>query len=273
MPLPSRPRVVVTGAGSGLGRAFCEALATRGARMVISDVNPSTVEETRALLGGADVRVATCDVTKPDDVERLARIADDAFGGTDLVINNAGVAAGGRIGDVPLADWRWIVDVNLFGVIHGCHTFVPRFRAAGSGHVLNVASVAGLVSMPNLAPYHATKYAVVAISEALRAEVDGTGIGVTVLCPSFFKTNIARNGRSSGEGTAEERKDIDRVMERTKVQAPQVADYALNACDRGDLYALPHAEGRWAWRIKRVAPTFAATRLSALAQRAARRSR
>ena len=122
--------------------------------------------------------------------EALAAEADRAFGGTDLVVNNAGVAVGGPVGAVPLDDWKWIFGVNLWGVIYGCHVFVPRFKAQGHGHVINVASAAGLLSAPEMGPYNVTKAGVVALSETLAAELSGTGVGVTVLCPTFFRTNI-----------------------------------------------------------------------------------
>src|SRR6185312_10510780 len=113
-----------------------------------------------------------------------------------LVINNAGVAVGGRVGEVALDDWRWIMGVNLWGVIHGCHVFATQLRAQGSGHILNVASAAGLLAPPGMAPYNVTKAAVVALSETLRGELRDAGVGVTVLCPTFFRTNIAASSRA-----------------------------------------------------------------------------
>jgi short-subunit dehydrogenase len=174
------------------------------------------------------------------------------LGGADLLINNAGVAVSGRIGSIPLADWEWIVGINLWGVIYGCHHFVPRFQKQGSGHVLNVASAAGLFSSPNLGPYNVTKAGVVALSETLASELKRDNIGVTVLCPTFFVTGIAQNARAQG---SRGRDKIEKLMSRATVQAEGVAKAAISGVERGDLYVLPHRDGRWLWRLKRAVPS------------------
>lgn len=254
MSIPEQPRAVVTGAASGLGRAFCIELARRQARVLAADINLAGAEETARLVvaAGGQAVARRCDVSKPEEVEELAAEIERAYGGADLLVNNAGVAVSGQIGAVPLADWQWIMGVNLWGVIHGCHTFLPRFKTRGSGHVINVASTAGLIATPELGPYNVTKSAVVALSETLHAELEGTGVGVTVLCPTFFKTNIGRAARSSSVGVGPE--DIEKLMDRTTIQAPEVARFALATADEGELFALPHADGRWAWRLKRLMP-------------------
>ncbi len=201
---------------------------------------------------GGEAVAQRCDVAVAEEVEGLAAAIERAYGGVDVVVNNAGVGVGGAVGRVPLEDWRWIMGVNLWGVIYGCHSFVPRFKARGGGHVINVASAAGLLSAPEMAPYNVTKSGVVALSETLAAELAGTGVGVTVLCPTFFKTNIARHGRMHAERGGSD--DVERMMDRAKVQAPDVARYALAAADAGKLYALPHRDGRWMWRLKRAVP-------------------
>lgn len=254
MPIPPEPRAVVTGAGSGLGRAFCLELAARKGRVLAADIDLARAEETAKLVrdAGGQAVARRCDVSVAAEVEALAGAVEEAFGAADLVINNAGVAVAGPVGEVPIADWQWIVGVNLFGVVHGCHVFVPRFKLRGGGHILNVASAAGLLSAPLMAPYNATKAAVVALSETLAAELAGTGVGVTVLCPTFFQTDIMRAGRTHTDRVKPE--DIAKLMRRGSLQAPDVARFALGAADAGDLYALPHADGRWAWRLKRLAP-------------------
>jgi NAD(P)-dependent dehydrogenase (short-subunit alcohol dehydrogenase family) len=254
MTIPQEPRVVVTGAGSGLGRAFCLELARRKARILAADIDLASAEETARLVtaAGGEAIAQRCDVAVAEQVEGLAEAIDRAYGGADVIVNNAGVGVAGPVGNIPLDDWRWIVGINLWGVVYGCHSFVPRFRARGSGHVINVASAAGLLAAPDMAPYNVTKSGVVALSETLSAELAGTGVGVTVLCPTFFKTNIARSGRThTNRGKPE---DMEKVMDRTKIQAPDVARFALEAADSDTLYALPHADGRWMWRMKRLMP-------------------
>jgi NAD(P)-dependent dehydrogenase (short-subunit alcohol dehydrogenase family) len=248
MPIPQSARAVVTGAGSGLGRAFCLELAHRGARLVCADIDEAAAQRTADEVRGTATR---CDVARVEDVEALATTAERTLGGVDLMVNNAGVAVAGNIGDVPMDDWRWIVGVNFWGVVHGCHVFAPRLRKQGRGHILNVASAAGLLCPPGMAPYNATKAAVVALSETLAAELKGTGVGCTVLCPTFFRTNIGKNARTTDPRQGQV---VEKLMARAKIQAADVARLALDAAAANELYALPHADGRWMWRLKRWAP-------------------
>lgn len=271
MSLSTRPRAVVTGAGSGLGRAFCLDLVRRGAKTLAADINLEAARETVRLVeaAGGQAVAFKCDVSKREEVKLLAEEADKALGGADLVINNAGVAVGGPIDAIPLADWDWIMGVNLWGVIYGCHEFVPRFKAQGRGNIVNVASAAGLLSGPEMSPYNVTKAGVVALSETLAAELREFGVGVTVLCPTFFRTNIARSGRTHSDLGAD---FIEKLMDRASVQAPDVARAALDAADAGKLYCVPHRDGRWAWRLKRAAPErFYANLVPAAAARLKRR--
>jgi NAD(P)-dependent dehydrogenase (short-subunit alcohol dehydrogenase family) len=250
MGIPAAPHSVITGAGSGFGRALALELAGRGSRLTLSDVNLQAVEETAQLAesaGAKGVRALRCDVTKIEDIEALAAAAEPPI---DLVVNNAGVSSGGRIGELPVKDWRWTIDVDLFGVIHGCHVFVPMLRAQGHGHVLNVASAAGLLAAPQMGAYNVAKAGVVALSETLSGELVGTKIGVTVLCPTFFQTDIAKSGRFTDDKT---RTRAEALVAKGKT-ADGVARYALEACRRNALYAIPMADGRWMWRFKRVSP-------------------
>jgi NAD(P)-dependent dehydrogenase (short-subunit alcohol dehydrogenase family) len=255
MSIPKHPRAVVTGGAGGLGRAFCLELAKRGAKVLVADRDLAGAESTaQEVVAAGGTAVATrCDVSKREEVDALATLAQERFGGTDLIVNNAGVAVAGPVGDVPIKDWEWIMGVNLWGVIYGCHAFVPRFKAQGSGHILNVASAAGLLSAPEMAPYNVTKAGVVALSETLGSELREHRIGVTCLCPTFFRTNIMVNSRSATltpglDGVVEQR------MSASKVQAQDVARIALEACDDNQLYVVPMQDGKWAWRFKRLAP-------------------
>jgi NAD(P)-dependent dehydrogenase (short-subunit alcohol dehydrogenase family) len=260
-------RAVVTGAGSGLGRALAVELARRGGSVVVSDVDPARADQTASEIGAAGGRAFAhvCDVTDVAQVEALADEADERMGGVDLVINNAGVAVGGPMEDISMDDWRWIVDVNLWGVVHGCHVFYPRMKGQGRGYILNVASAAGLLAPPELGPYNVTKAAVVSLSETLHAEGKPHGISVTVLCPTFFKTRILEAARGVVDGPSQAL--VSRLMERSSVQADDVARHALDACARGELYALPMVDGRLFWTLKRLLPgTYFG--LSGLVQRA-----
>ncbi len=251
MALPSRPSAVVTGGGSGLGRALCVALAARHARILVADVDEAGARETIARLHGVEAHFVSCDVSKPEAVERLADEAFTRFGGVDLLVNNAGVAVSGKVGEVPLADWQWIMGINLWGVIYGCHYFLPRMRQSGHGHILNVASAAGLLSAPNMGPYNVTKSAVVSLSETMYGDLSGEPVGVSVLCPTFFKTNIGKNSRNRDTSMGPV---VEAMLEGGRIQADGVAQLALEGCDRGDLYITPHADGRAFWRVKRAAP-------------------
>ncbi|MFN8642110.1 MAG: SDR family NAD(P)-dependent oxidoreductase [Candidatus Binatia bacterium] len=265
-------RSVITGAGSGLGRALALRLARPGARLLLADINRDAVEETARLAeqGGAVTHAQAVDVADAAQVEGLAVAADRCLGRIDLVVNNAGVAAAGAIGEQPLADWRWIVDINLFGVIHGCHVFAPRLVRQGGGAILNTASLAGIASAPTMGAYNVTKAAVVALSETLAAEVGGQGVRVTVLCPAFFNTNLLASARAVDP----ELVAMARGPSRARRCRPTTSPRALRALERGKLYCLPMREGRVVWRLKRLMPErFVKIVSSARLQRLASRSR
>jgi NAD(P)-dependent dehydrogenase (short-subunit alcohol dehydrogenase family) len=244
----------VTGAGSGIGAAFAIELATRGGRVVCSDINEDAAERTVQAItatGGTAVAVR-CDVSQIDDVRALAERSQDWFGGPPtLVVNNAGVVVGGmQIGEVPLDDWSWAISINLWGPIHGCHVFAPILRAAGYGGIINVASAAAFGASPNLAVYSVTKAAVLSLSETLAAELNGTGVTVTALCPTFVKTNIMDSGRL----TAESAERGGRAMKLTGISPENVVRKCLNAHDRGRTYCFPQLDAKVGWRITRLAP-------------------
>jgi len=205
---------VVTGAGSGIGRALAERFAAEGMRVVLADVDEARARETETLLAarGARTLVVQTDVQQGAAVEALAARTLAAFGAVHVVCNNAGVAGLGRPSwEQPLESWQQVLGVNLWGVIHGIRTFVPIMLQQGSeGHIVNTASMAGLVSLPLLAPYHATKHAVVTISESLHMELamSGAPVRVSVLCPGFVRTNIGaeslQDPRSEAEAAMQE---------------------------------------------------------------------
>jgi NAD(P)-dependent dehydrogenase (short-subunit alcohol dehydrogenase family) len=239
---------VITGAGSGIGRAFALELAARQSAVVCSDVDLAAAKRTaeEITLKGGRATAVQCDVTNVAEVEHLAAAAEEFFGGpATLVINNAGIGAGGTtIGETTLDEWRRVLDVNLWGVIHGCHTFVPRLDPQGG--VINVASAASFGCLPGLAAYNASKAAVLAISETLAAE----GVHTTVLCPTFVKTAIVDRGEIPGH-TKERAATVMRIA---GISPDRIARNALDAHDRGHLHVVPQIEAQLIWRTKRLAP-------------------
>ena len=248
--IPTGARAVVTGAGSGFGRAVALALADRGARLLVSDVQPDGLAETVALLrgrGGA-VESMIVDVREPAQIEGMAKRADELWGGTDVLVNNAGVAVAGEVGEIPLEDWKWQVDINLWGVIYGCHFFVPKMKEQRRGWILNVASIAGVVSAPMMGPYNVTKAGVIALSETLATELVKHEIKVTALCPSFFRTNIHKGSRASGMLNGR----TEKLVTQAKWGPEEIAEHALRGLERGELYVMPQADAKTMWRLKRA---------------------
>lgn len=247
----ARADAVVTGAGSGIGRAFALDIARRGGRVVCADIDDAGAKETADLIGTHAV-ARHCDVSDLDAVVELADFAEDWFGRpADLVVNNAGIGAGGVVvGDMPMEHWRRTIDVNLWGVIYGCHVFAPRMRAAGRGGIVNVASAASFAAAPRMAAYNVSKAGVLALSETLAAELAGTGVGVTVLCPTFVKTNIV-NPDTIDEAAA---RLATTAMKWTGVSADSVARSALDALDRGQLHVVPQLDAKLIWQAKRLVP-------------------
>ncbi|NQE90409.1 SDR family oxidoreductase [Nocardia terpenica] len=193
MKLQAGQVAVVTGAANGIGRAVAAALGARGLRLVLADLEADRLAEVAAELDADTVAVPT-DVTDTEQVERLAQTALDRFGGVDLLVNNAGTMAGGPSWQIDPADWQRMIAVNLGGVANGVRVFVPQMVAAGRGHVVNIASVSGLIADPFNAVYAATKHGVVSLSESLRGELSllAPEIGVTVVCPGPIDTRMLR---------------------------------------------------------------------------------
>lgn len=249
---------VVTGAGSGIGAAFAFELGRRGGAVVCSDIDEAAAQRTVDTLieRGTRAIAVRCDVSRVEDVYSLAEQSQSWFGAAPtLVINNAGVGAGGApVGEVPLDDWQWVLGINLWGPIHGCHVFTPVLRDAEPSRtprgIINVASAAAFAAAAGMAPYNVSKAGVLSLSETLAAELSGTAVKVTVLCPTFVKTNIVESGRISEESSELAAK----LMRWTGFSAAKVARVCLDAHDRGDLYCMPQLDAKLGWNVKRLAP-------------------
>jgi NAD(P)-dependent dehydrogenase (short-subunit alcohol dehydrogenase family) len=192
---------VITGGASGIGRSTALAMARHGADLVIADINDRRLEETRAAIAALGRRVLAvhCDVAQDADVERLGETALNAMGRVDILMNNAGVVLRGALEHIPMADWEWSFGINLLGVVRGIRTFLPHMLERGSGYIINTGSVAGLIALTGEgAPYVASKFAIVGLSEALALYARPRGIGVSVLCPGSVDTNLYETERAIG---------------------------------------------------------------------------
>jgi NAD(P)-dependent dehydrogenase (short-subunit alcohol dehydrogenase family) len=242
---------VVTGAASGIGRALALACAAEGARLAIADVDEAGLAETARLLPpGFESLQARCDVSKAPDLEALAQRTYERFGAAHVVFNNAGVAVAGPVWAAPLDEWKWVLDVNLMGVVHGIRAFVPRMlEAKTEGHVVNTASVAGLLSVPGSGVYCASKHAVVSLSECLHHDLKAAraAIGVSVLCPAWVATGISDSERNRPSELAERNplagpyeEAVRKAVASGKISAAEVARITVEAVKSNRFYVLPH---------------------------------
>lgn len=252
--MSSTKHALITGAGSGLGRAISVALAQRGWHLALADINDAGSEETLRLVraAGGNGQVEHLDVTQLEQWQQLRERLAKAWPQLDLLVNNAGVGVGGEVGKLPLEDWRWIVDINLWGVIYGCHTMVDWLKANPHGaHIVNIASMAAIVSAPSMAPYNVTKAGVLSLSETLYGELRPHNVGVTGVCPSFFPTSIVKSGRFQGDG---QREVATKLMASSTCTAEHVAAKILRAIDRKRLYVTVPGVATFFWRLKRLMP-------------------
>lgn len=257
---------LVTGGASGIGYALADRFASVGMKIVLADVEEPALEVAERNLKdkGAPVLSVRTDVSKAHDVENLAARAYDQFGAVHVLCNNAGVGGAGLTWEQSLEDWQWVIGVNLWGVIHGIRTFLPRMLAQGTeGHIVNTASVAGLITTPYMSVYEATKHAVVAVTESLRMELEMTGskIGASLLCPGFVATNIGDSERNRPEElrSAPTPKEADqqavmRELARQQIAAginpSDVAEMVLESIRDDRFYVLTHPRFKKVIRLR-----------------------
>jgi NAD(P)-dependent dehydrogenase (short-subunit alcohol dehydrogenase family) len=266
LPSQASRRVVrhalITGAASGLGRALAVRLARDGWHVAVCDVDDAGGCETMSLVeqAGGTAQWERLDVTVPAEWAGLRDRLRQQWDRIDLVVNNAGVSGAGEVGRFSLDDWRWIVDVNLFGVLHGCHFFVDWLAENPHGaHIVNTASMAAVVSAPTMGGYSVSKAGVVALSETLYAELLHRGVGVTVLCPGFVPTNLLEAGRWQRPAL---KARAQGYFAEARITADDVAEATLRAIRRRQLYVVLPLRGRVFWRLKRLVPQWFMTRVA-----------
>jgi NADP-dependent 3-hydroxy acid dehydrogenase YdfG len=258
--------VVVRGAGSGIGRATALAFASQGARIAACDIDQSRIDSLAAELGTRVVLARKVDVADRTAMKQFADELHRLVPAADVVVNNAGVGLGASFLDTSLDDWDWILGINLRGVIHGCHFFLPKMVERGTGgHVVNIASILGIYALPNLSAYVATKFAVRGLSEAMRDELAPHKIGVTAICPGLISTAIAADGRLS-EKLADKKPTVVKTFSKRGASPGKVADAIVDAVRKNSAVRPVGTDAMMIAALRRVAPG-ALSRLSNKLQR------
>jgi NAD(P)-dependent dehydrogenase (short-subunit alcohol dehydrogenase family) len=248
---------LITGAGSGIGRATAIAFAHAGADLVLADVDEAGLEATAAPLRGLGRRVLSrrVDVSQRDAMRAFAEEVPSVAGPIDVLVNNAGVGLAARLLETTLEDWDWIVSINLWGVVHGCHFFAPAMAQRGRGHIVNVASAAGLVASEPLGAYATTKFAVVGYSEALREELGPLGVGVTTICPGVIDTPIVKSSRMRGSYAQPEARARTQTLYTRRGYGPEKVAAAILDAVVHNRALVPVSPEAWALYLgKRTAP-------------------
>ncbi|MEW7377029.1 SDR family oxidoreductase [Pseudomonas putida] len=245
-------RIMITGAGSGLGREIALRWAREGWRLALADVNENGLRETLELAraAGGDGFIQRCDVRDYSQLTALAQACTEQFGGIDVIVNNAGVASGGFFAELSLEDWDWQIAVNLMGVVKGCKAFLPLLERS-KGRIINVASMAALMQGPGMSNYNVAKAGVLALSESLLVELRQQEVSVHVVCPSFFQTNLLDSFRGPNPAM---KTQVGKLLEGSPISAAEIAGYIHQQVAAGEFLILPHEAGRQAWQLKRQAP-------------------
>ena len=245
-------RIMITGAGSGLGRELALRWTREGCQLALADVNEAGLAETLKLVreAGGDGFIQRCDVRDYSQLTALAQACEERLGGIDVVINNAGVASGGFFNELSLEDWDWQIAINLMGVVKGCKAFLPLLQKS-HGKIINIASMAALMQGPAMSNYNVAKAGVVALSESLLIELRDEQVGVHVVCPSFFQTNLLDSFRGP---TPAMKQQVGKLLESSPISAADIAEYVYAEVAKGSFMILPHEQGRMAWALKQKNP-------------------
>ncbi len=247
-------RVLITGGASGLGLAMANYYAAQGWKVCIADIQDEIGEQQVQRLTeqhGSSFIFQHLDVTNEVQWLELQNVIAERWGGLDTLINNAGVASSGEIDAISLKDFKWTMDINVLGVVNGCHFFTPLLKKS-EGNLINVASMAGLIHMGGMSAYNTSKAAVVALSETLYNELSPSNVKVSVLCPAFFKTNLTDTMRSSNaNGTAV----ASKMMAKSKISADDIAKQVYQDSAKGRFMILTHKPEKFVWKMKRYVPS------------------
>ena len=259
----ARKRIFITGAGSGLGKAVALRFAREGWQVAVTDVDLAAATQTLAevIKAGGSGFADVCNVTSEESFAAIAARLQREWNGVDVLVNNAGVATKGTVAESTLEQWQWVLNINLLGCVRGARAIIPLLTAQGSGHIVNIASFAGIANPPAMASYNAAKAAVISLSETLRHELEPHGVGVSVVCPSFFKTNlIATSRQASPEQGNEPSPQMDRIvqrlMEKSSVTAGSVAGDIFDAVRDRRFLVLAKAADKRQVLLKRISPEF-----------------
>ena len=245
--------IAISGAGSGFGAALAHKYAADGWKVAVTDIDEDRARQTLFEIKqlGGDGFFMLLDTTQSDHWQQLEAAVMEHWGGLQVLVNNAGVATAGNVEDTSIEDWQWVLDIDLLGVVRGCHQFARMFKQQGSGHIVNVASFAGLAGLPFIVSYGVAKAGVVALSEALRAEMQPHGVGVTVVCPAFVRTRLLDTFRATKPGMMA---TVSRWMDTSGITAEDIAQDIQTAVKNKTFLLLTHASTRKAWKLKRWFP-------------------
>ncbi|MBM3106722.1 SDR family oxidoreductase [Pseudomonas sp. V1] len=258
-------RMMITGAGSGLGREIALRWAREGWQLALADVNEAGLKETLVLVSqaGGQGFVQRCDVRDYSQLTALAQACEEKFGGIDVIVNNAGVAAGGFFAELSLEDWEWQLSINLMGVVKGCKAFLPMLERS-KGRIVNIASMAALMQGPAMSNYNVAKAGVLALSESLLIELRQQEVAVHVVCPSFFQTNLLDSFRGP---TPAMKAQVGKLLESSPITAADIAEYIYQQVAQGQFLILPHEQGREAWTLKQRNPQLIYDEMAVMAEK------